>query len=358
MNVPDGKTTTVMFTGDDDGDLPEYEPEIRDGAEEREMIALLLALLAQPAAVAPPPADVDPVGHYLADLEKAGVLGDDKQPATLDRLKAELAGAEDDLVTGNPEVASVRLYRIVESPRYAQFSYAPDYATAELTLARALMRAGGYKSAERYLLRVLARGAKAPQFAPGLPRAGGHRAGDEEEAAILAVLDHAQQSAPTAAAGRRRRARLPGRQGRLRDRRRRSRREPVRAGRSPVALLRGGAVLPRPHPGARGHFASARANLCEIVEQVDQDRFTFFIDGRYFAIKDLAYLALGRISHEQGKYDDAYYFYFRVPRTRSACRTRCSRRPGRCSRRASTRRRGPSSTSSTTTFPPRRWRRT
>ncbi len=63
----------------------------------------------------------------------------------------------------------------------------------------------------------------------------------------------------------------------------------------------------------QNHFASARANLCEIVEQADQDRFTFFIDGRYFAIKDLAYLALGRIAHEQGKYDDAYYFYFRVP---------------------------------------------
>ena len=28
VNVPDGKTTTVMFTGDDDGDLPEYEPEL------------------------------------------------------------------------------------------------------------------------------------------------------------------------------------------------------------------------------------------------------------------------------------------------------------------------------------------
>jgi hypothetical protein len=28
VNVPDGKTTTVSFTGDDDGDLPEYEPEI------------------------------------------------------------------------------------------------------------------------------------------------------------------------------------------------------------------------------------------------------------------------------------------------------------------------------------------
>jgi tetratricopeptide (TPR) repeat protein len=61
------------------------------------------------------------------------------------------------------------------------------------------------------------------------------------------------------------------------------------------------------------HFAMARRNLCEIVEQVDKDRFSFFIDGRYYAIKDLAYLALGRIAHEQGKYDDAYYFYFRVP---------------------------------------------
>src|SRR6185369_15328525 len=63
----------------------------------------------------------------------------------------------------------------------------------------------------------------------------------------------------------------------------------------------------------KSHFAAARRSLCEIVEQADKDRFSFFIDGRYYAIKDLAYLALGRIAHEQGKYDDAYYFYFRVP---------------------------------------------
>src|SRR5206468_1824955 len=45
----------------------------------------------------------------------------------------------------------------------------------------------------------------------------------------------------------------------------------------------------------------------------DKDRFSFFIDQRYFPIKDLAYLALGRISHEQAHYDEAYYFYFQVP---------------------------------------------
>ena len=105
------------------------------------------------------------MGAYLADLEKAGVLRADKEPATLERLRRELAAAEDDLVTGNAEVASVRLFRLVESPRYAAFDFAPDFANAELTLARALVKAGGFKSAERYLLRVLGRGPKTQFFA-------------------------------------------------------------------------------------------------------------------------------------------------------------------------------------------------
>ncbi|HVY39884.1 MAG TPA: hypothetical protein VHM31_18225 [Polyangia bacterium] len=274
------------------------------------MIALLVALLAQPAAPAAA-ADADPVGHYLTDLEKSGALSDEKQPVTLDRLRVELAGAEDDLVTGNPEVASIRLYRIVESPRYAQFQYAPDYATAELTLARALVRAGGYKSAERYLLRVLARGAAAPQFAPAYRALVDVALETKEEAAVLAVLDHAQPATlPRDAAAEHaylaaKVAYEAGDTGRAEslfgqvDRQSRF---------YAAALYFRGLIQAR-----RAHFASARANLCEIVEQADQDRFTFFIDGRYFAIKDLAYLALGRIAHEQGKYDDAYYFYFRVP---------------------------------------------
>jgi hypothetical protein len=83
------------------------------------MIALLVALLCQPAGVTPSPKGQfqagDPMARYLADLEKAGVLGSDKTPATLDKLREDLAAAEDDLVTGNAEIASVRLYKIVES---------------------------------------------------------------------------------------------------------------------------------------------------------------------------------------------------------------------------------------------------
>ena len=257
------------------------------------------------------------MGNYLADLEKAGIIKQDKQPATLERLKTELAAAEDDLVTGNAEVASVRLFRIVESPRYAKFDYAPDYVNAEFTLARALIKAGGYKSAERYLLRVLGRGTKTPFFAPAYRAMVDIALETREQAAILAVLDHFEKDW-TARGGTLPRdssaehaylaAKVAYEAGES------ARAESLFSSIDRQSRFYAAALYFRGLISARrGHLASARNSLCEIVAQVDQDRFTFFIDGRYYAIKDLAYLALGRISHEQERYDDAYYFYFRVP---------------------------------------------
>src|SRR5262245_15076072 len=270
---------------------------------------------ADPAAAAQGPAD--PMGRYLADLEKAGILSQDKTPSTLEQLKTEIAEAEDDLVTGNAEVASVRLFRIVESPRFAQFDYAPQYATAELTLARALIRAGGYKPAERYLLRVLGRVTTDPAFAPAYRNMVDIALETHEQAAILAVLDHFGQD--FAARG----GTLPHDSEMERtylaakvayEAGDTSRAESLFTGVDRQSRFYAAALYFRGLIHARrGHLASARRSMCEIVEQVDQDHFTFFIDGRYYGIKDLAYLALGRIAHEQEKYDDAYYFYFRVP---------------------------------------------
>src|SRR3954468_23646937 len=108
----------------------------------------------------------DPMAHYLSDLEKAGVLVDEGKPATLEGVRAERVAAEHELVTGNAQSAATRLYGVVEAPRYAKFAYAPEYANAELTLGRALVRAGAYASAERYLLRALAHGPKSSFFGP------------------------------------------------------------------------------------------------------------------------------------------------------------------------------------------------
>jgi TolA-binding protein len=282
-------------------------------------LALLLAVLpaarlavAQPEAKAPPA--TDPMARYLTDLERSGVLADDKRPATIETIRAELVDAENELVTGNPEVATARLFRIVEGERWAKLAYSPEYANAELTLGRALVRAGAYASAERYLLRTLAHGPKSPFFAPAYRAMVDIALETREQAALLAMLDKAGASIkgdlPRDSAAEHEYLAgkvayeandLPGAESHFANVDRQSRF-------FAASLYFRGLAHAR-----KGHFAAARRSLCEIVEQVDQDRFTFFIDGRYYAIKDLAYLALGRISHEQGKYDDSYYFYFRVP---------------------------------------------
>src|SRR5262249_38966000 len=91
----------------------------------RVSFALLLQKADPAAPAAPRP---DPMGQYLADLEKAGVLKGDQEAPSLEKLKAVIAEAEDDLVTGNAEIASVKLFKVIESPRYATFNYAPEYA--------------------------------------------------------------------------------------------------------------------------------------------------------------------------------------------------------------------------------------
>ena len=215
-----------------------------------------------------------------------------------------------------PRSPASRLFRIVESPRYAKFDYAPEYATAELTLARALIRAGRHQ--ERPSATCCACSAAAPRRRSSRPptaRWSTSRSRPSEQAAILAVLDHYDQAARRARCPATAPPSTPTSPARSPTRRAtRARAESLFGEVDRQSRFYAAALYFRGLIQARqSHFASARRNLCEIVEQADQDRFTFFIDGRYFAIKDLAYLALGRIAHEQGKYDDAYYFYFRVP---------------------------------------------
>jgi tetratricopeptide (TPR) repeat protein len=278
------------------------------------LVPTLALLFAQgPGAQAAPPQD--PMGRYLADLEKAGVLTQDQQPATVEHIREVLVAAETDLVTGNAEVATGRLFRVVEAERFAKLSYSPEYANAELTLGRALVRAGAYASAERYLLRALGHGPKSPVYEPAYRAMLDIALETREQVSLLAMLDQAEAGIKGAALPRDSNAEHEYLAGKV----------SYEAGDLAAAEAHfsnvdrqsrffAAALYFRGLAHARkGHYASARRSLCEIVEQVDQDRFTFFIDGRYYAIKDLAYLALGRISHEQGKYDDAYYFYFRVP---------------------------------------------
>src|SRR5262249_44793071 len=57
----------------------------------------------------------------------------------------------------------------------------------------------------------------------------------------------------------------------------------------------------------------AKDAFCAIADVKEGDAIRFYIDGRYYALKDLARLALGRVAHEEGRFDDAFYHYFLIP---------------------------------------------
>jgi hypothetical protein len=65
----------------------------------------------------------------------------------------------------------------------------------------------------------------------------------------------------------------------------------------------------------RGRFKEGEALFCKVADPNRQDKSVpVFADERFFAVRDLARLALGRVAHEQLRHDDARYYYYLVPR--------------------------------------------
>lgn len=61
-------------------------------------------------------------------------------------------------------------------------------------------------------------------------------------------------------------------------------------------------------------YVEAEKLFCQVADPKRQDSSApVFADERFFAVRDLARLALGRLAHEGGRHDDARYYYYLVP---------------------------------------------
>jgi tetratricopeptide (TPR) repeat protein len=268
-----------------------------------------LASVSRPAPVTE--TTPDPLAGYLTELERSRRLP--PETASLERLREVLAASEDQLVRGDARAAAAGLFALVESPRYSPFSDTVPYQSAELLLGRALIRGGAHLSAERYLFRLLRRGPSAAFFVPA------HRAvvdvalESRQYSRLLSALesvDLAGRALPEDSAAEREylRGRVRHQAGDL-DR---AASAFARVGRT--SRLYASAIYFRGLIAARrGSYRDARGAFCQILPAEGGASLAFNIDGRYFQLQDLARLALGRIAHEQGRYDEAYYYYFSVP---------------------------------------------
>jgi tetratricopeptide (TPR) repeat protein len=273
---------------------------------------------AKPAAsetpAAPPAAEPSELADktlaaYFAELAKIGVV--DPETGSQDTLKRELGAAEQLLQDGDAIDAAVALYAIVYSPRYDAFHDFVEYQNAEYYLGVSLADAGAYGAALDQLVRVLARGPDKPYWGPAHRRAVDVALETRDYAGVLARLEGVKtDTIPPGAAGER--AYLRGRA--LYEKGDLVAAEGELATISKKSRLYTSAIYLRGIIRARkGEMKDAAEAMCEIAATPDADKFTFVVDSRYFTIKDLARLGLGRIAHEQGEYDDAYYHYFQIP---------------------------------------------
>jgi len=284
------------------------------------VVALAGSAAAQPDGKATDPADGNdaaedakpdgPLATYFAELEKMGLI--DAESGNKDTLTVELGSAERLLHDGAWLEAAVALYAIVESPRYEPFHDFVEYQNAEYDLAVALAEAGSQDAALDVIDRVLARGPSAPYWGPAHRRAVDIALDSRDHAGVLARLEAVKTSDPIPPSAAGERAYLRGRvaydQGKLAEA------EGQLVTISKKSRLYSSSVYLRGVIRARrGEWKDSAEAMCEVAQTPDNDKFTFVVDERYFTIKDLARMGLGRLAHEQGEYDDAYYHYFQIP---------------------------------------------
>jgi hypothetical protein len=263
--------------------------------------ALLLVLVSSTAAAKSAPE----AAAYLQEMERRGLI--DRTAVTPATLADEVRRADDELVAGQPAAAAARLYAVVEGPRYQDFSDSDDFQDAEYRLGLALARGGGVTSARRYLGRALGRGAKAPYYHAAL------------RAYVDVCLDqHLAESCAReidklgAEDVNEELAYLRGRS--LYDGNHFERAEKELENVTPKSRFYSSALYLRGVMRVkRADLRGAQDAFCAVADVKAGDRIRFYIDGRYYALKDLARLALGRIAHEEGRDDDAFYHYFLVP---------------------------------------------
>ena len=250
------------------------------------------------------------LGRYLDALASRRLIA--AETGSVERLRALVRAGEEAYFEQRYDEASLILYEVVESPRFADFVDLEDFGGAEVLLAGALAELGSLRSAARYLQRTLGRGHEDPYFGPAYRRFVdvALESGDLSGALVQLEASAEAETLPDDARNEltylRARAAYDG-------------------GSDPTADELFAAITRRSRffasaqyyrgvlAAREGNLDDAEARFCSIATTEDQERYTFYVDDRFFRVKDLAWLGLGRVAHEGQRSNDAFYYYFQVP---------------------------------------------
>jgi hypothetical protein len=246
---------------------------------------------------------------YQKALEKRRLAA--TTPLSAQRLRDDLAAIEDKLVAGRRDEAIAELVYLVESPRFEPFAKSPEGRTARFLLGDALGRAGAHELARGYLGALLEGDANDTTYRQAVHSLIDLGLESDRPRVFLADLE----KVPVAASDELRGdiAYLAGRAAELEQ-------KPA------DALAEYAKVNERSRFWAQATYLSGvveveRKNyregerlFCKLADPKKTPRqAALFGGGDFFRVRDLARLGLGRVAHEQYRFDDARYYYFLVP---------------------------------------------
>lgn len=257
---------------------------------------------------------VDGLSAYRRALERRR-LG--QSGLRREEIRDRVAEAERLTVEGRTDEAIARLVTLVEDPRFDSFADSEDATAAIFRLGDALALAGIFEPARAYLRKIL----QPPRAWTGGP------AYVWERRAVTRLVDVAIQTGDFPAGAEDLRSVPASAPEAIRDEiAYMTGRAQEATGNPDAALTAYAAVTRRCRFWAQatylsalihvehGRYAQGEKLLCAIADPKRSGILTpVLADAKFFAVRDLARLGLGRIAHEEGRNDDARYYYYLVP---------------------------------------------
>ena len=290
------------------------------------LAALLVGIAASAGATGEPQgtggahtSGVDPTRgtqmHTYQEALAARKLGS-MLPLSLDDVQTRAAEGEDLLRAGRVDEAVSRMVDLVESPQIVPFVNDEAGRAVIFALADAYAHAGAYQPARAYFRKLLEQPGAWDKVATYARRAVRRlvEIGIESEHYDEA-LDDLKGVPPSAPEETR------GEVSYLMGRAAEARHDPD------AALAAYAAVTQRSRFWAQAtylqglilvekkQYKEGENMFCKVADPKRATTSTpVYADERFFAVRDLARLALGRVAHEQYRFDDSRYYYYLVPR--------------------------------------------
>jgi len=281
-----------------------------------------LPLLAQTADPAPAD-DAKPIALALDSTDTRGAsmrayqAALDKQklaasaPLSLQRIRDELASIEEKISSGRRDEAIGDLVYIVESPRFDPFKNSDEGRAASYWLGDALGRGGAYQPARGYLTQLLAAAPNDIWYRRAVHSLVDFALESDEPQLMLNDLKVVGPGAPDEVSGD-----VAYLTGRVAERNNKPD-EALAAYRAvseksrfwaPSTYLSGLIAV------ERRDYKQGEALFCKVADPKQTPKKAPFFGGTdFFQVRDLARLGLGRVAHEQYRFDDARYYYYLVP---------------------------------------------